>query len=576
MLGAIALVLAGRQSARVATAPPASVFTRFDKVSDDPGVEATPALSPDGRSVVYAKTVGTDTALYLLRVGSRHAQRLSAAPPARDLQPAFSPDGERVAFRSDRDGGGVFLMTASGESVTRLTDFGYSPRWSPDGTEIVVSPGTFASPTDLSATARGLTVVNVASGQTRALAAGDRALQPCWSPTGARIAYWGIRGQSGQRDIWTIAARGSDAATSGVAVTDDAALDWSPAWSPDGRYLYFSSTRGGTMNLWRVPVDERTGHVLGNPEPMTTPSAWSGDLSFSRDGTRLAFAGLDYRSTLVRVPFDAARETVTGPPVPIVPGTRPMRDHELSPDGNWIVFTGAGAQEDLFIARTDGTEYRRLTDDAYRDRGPAWSPDGSRIAFYSDRSGQYQVWTIRPDGSALTQVSSGPSNPGIPVWSPDGTRIAYGYYTWGVIDMGAPSPQQQEVEPAISATERFMPIAWSPDGRRIAGPVAPVDGSVASLGIYTFATRAFSRVAADEGQATTWVAPAWLADSRRLIVRRHDGVGVVDADTGAVRPLVAVGGQVIGKSVGVSRDNRWITYTETATEGDVWIATFGK
>ena len=56
------------------------------------------------------------------------------------------------------------------------------------------------------------------------------------------------------------------------------------------------------------------------------------------------------------MPFDAARETVTGPPVPIVPkGTRPMRDHELSPDGNWIVFTGAGAQEDLFVARIDGT-----------------------------------------------------------------------------------------------------------------------------------------------------------------------------------------------------------------------------
>jgi hypothetical protein len=67
--------------------------------------------------------------------------------------------------------------------------------------------------------------------------------------------------------------------------------------------------------------------------------------------------------------------------------------------------------------------------------------------------------------------------------------------------------------------------------------------------------------------------PAWLADGRRLIVRRPDGIAIVDAATGASRMLLPVGGNMVGKSVGVSRDNRWITYTEAATEGDVWIAT---
>src|SRR5262249_35860885 len=314
-VGAIALALIGRYTARSATATTAGPgFQALDMVTEEPGVEMTPSISPDGKSVVYAKTEGPDTALYLIRVGGRKAQRLSGPPPADDSQPAFSPDGDRIAFRSGRDGGGVFLMSATGESVTRLTTSGYFPHWSPDGSQIVTSPDTYVSPTDLGGSSDGLTIVNVASGQTRALAIPQRALQPAWSPNGARIAFFGVLPKrGGQRDIRTVAADGSDLAQDGVAVTDDPALDWSPTWSPDGRYLYFSSTRGGTMNLWRVAIDEQSGKVLGTPEPMTTPSTWSGSMSFSRDGSRLVFSSLDYRSTLLRAPFDTARGEIAGP-----------------------------------------------------------------------------------------------------------------------------------------------------------------------------------------------------------------------------------------------------------------------
>ena len=84
--------------------------------------------------------------------------------------------------------------------------------------------------------------------------------------------------KGGQRDIWTISASGGEP----VPVTNDAALDWNPVWSPEGGYLYFASNRGGSMNLWRVPVEEQTGKVLGQPEPITTPSAYSEHLSTER------------------------------------------------------------------------------------------------------------------------------------------------------------------------------------------------------------------------------------------------------------------------------------------------------
>jgi Tol biopolymer transport system component len=571
VLSGTGLFLAGRFTARRVDAAPQVVS--FAQVTDQPGVETTPTLSPDGKSLVYSKTVGTDTDLYVLRIGSRSAVRLTADSPAEDLEPAFSPDGEQIAFRSGRDGGGIFLMSASGESVRRLTDFGFSPSWSPDGAEIVVARGGVITPTSYLATAHGLSIVTVKSGEARPLAIDGRAMQPAWSPSGVRIAYWGVRGQSGQRDIWTVAADGSDAVGGGMPVTQDNALDWSPAWSPDGRYLYFSSTRGGTMNLWRTRIDEYSGRVLGEPEPITTPSRWSGGLSFSRDGTRLAFASLDYRSTILRVPFDPAGEAVVGPPEPIVKGTRPIRDHELSPDGEWIAFTEAGVQEDVFVARVDGTQYRRLTDDAFRDRGPAWAPDGTRLAFYSDRSGGYEAWMIRPDGSGLVQLTSGTGTAGFPAWSPDGKRFAFGFDKWHLVDPVAPPKTTPPAEAAISPTERFLPASWSSTGGRIAGQVIGTEGWLNSLGVYSVLTKQFTRVPGELARAPGWLYPVWLGDSRRLLVRRPDGIAIVNADTGAGRLLLVVGGDMIGHTVGASRDNRWITYTETATEGDIWIAT---
>ncbi len=571
-VGAVALFFVGRYSTGHGTVPATPQAVSFTQVTDEPGVETTPSLSPDGKSVVYAKTVGTDSALYLLRVGARKALRLSASAPARDLQPAFSPDGERIAFRSDRDSPGVFLMTASGESVTRLIDFGYFPSWSPRGDEIAVSRATFATPTDLLSDESGLSVVNVRTGQVRALSFPATALQPSWSPSGARIAFWGVSTNNGQRDIWTIAADGSDAASGGVRVTDDAALDWSPTWSPAGDYLYISSTRGGTMNLWRVPIDERSGRVHGVPEPMFTPSTWSGGLSFSRDGARAAFASLDYRSTLMRVPFDAGRAAVVGPAVPILKGNAPIRDHELSPDGEWVAFTTSGVQEDVFIARVDGTEYRRLTDDGFRDRGVAWAPDGTRLAFFSDRAGSYDMWVIRADGSGLLQLTKGVGT-GEPVWSPEGDRIAFGDLEWRVIDAVTASLTLPAPQPAVSATDRFLPASWSPASGRIAGLVLPLDGSSTTLGVYSPATRQYARLSRATGGSVSWQWPVWLADGRRVILRRPEGVALVDVETEANRLLVPVDGLITGKSVGISHDNRWITYTETATDGDIWMAT---
>src|SRR5438876_6321660 len=99
----------------------------FTQLTDQAGPEYFPSLSPDGKSFVYASYAAGNWDIYLQRVGGKNPLNLTKDSAADDTQSAFSPDGERVAFRSERDGGGIFLMGATGESVKRLTNFGYNP-----------------------------------------------------------------------------------------------------------------------------------------------------------------------------------------------------------------------------------------------------------------------------------------------------------------------------------------------------------------------------------------------------------------------------------------------------------------
>jgi serine/threonine protein kinase/Tol biopolymer transport system component len=535
---------------------------RFQQVTDQPGAERQAQLAPGGESFVYVSDASGGTDIYFQRVGGRNPVNLTPDSSEGDSAPCFSPDGERIAFRSERDGGGIFVMGSTGESVRRLTDFGHDPSWSPDGKLIVFSDRDGQDPYSR-VTPAHLWTVPSASGDVRQLTKDGDAVQPRYSPTGRRIAYWGLKGSGSQRDLWTIA---SDATGEAVALTDDAAVDWNPVWANDGRSLYFASERGGSMNLWRVGIDEASGRARGTPEPVTTPSRTSGSISFSRDGTQLMFVSSDRRSSILRAGFDAAAGRVTEAPRPAFRGSRVIYTQDISPDGQWVAFTTLGGREDLFIVKSDGSGYKQLTDDAHRDRGARWSPDGKRIGFYSDRSGRYESWTIRPDGSNLEQITrtTGAARTEL-TWSPDGMRIATndGVRTW-IEDLSRPlDGRQAEPLPELPGGRALQPRSWSPDGSMLAGGLTFYVSPTSVTLLYSFARQGYQ--ALPEGRG--W--PTWLSDSRRLLVARHDGIVLLDTTTGRALPLLDARAQ----GLSVSRDDRWFSYIETHTEADVWVAT---
>jgi TolB protein len=263
-------------------------------------------------------------------------------------------------------------MEPTGEAVRRVTRQGFNPAWSPDGNRIVfATEGVELKPLNWQGRSE-LWVADVTTAESGLLSEGD-AVQPSWSPGGHRIAYTARWKDPTQMDIRTIPAGGGES----VAVTDDVATDWSPVWSPDGRFIFFASDRGGSMNLWRIPVDEESGEALGEPQPITTPATFLAHLSLSADGQTLAYNSVLMTQNIEKATLDPDTGSVQGDPTRVTTGSILWSSPDPSPDGEWLAFYSRVQPEgDLYVARTDGTGLRQVTSDEALDRVPRWSPDG--------------------------------------------------------------------------------------------------------------------------------------------------------------------------------------------------------
>jgi len=533
------------------------------QLTNQVGIEHSVNLAPDGRSFIYASRASGNWDLYWQRVGGRFTVNLTKDSTADDLQPVYSPDGNHIAFRSERAPAGTYVMEATSENVRRVSEVGFDPAWSPDGKELVVSTDRFTDPVKRSLIPSRLWILDVASGTKRLLTDGD-AVQPSWSPNGKRIAYWALKPGSGQRDIWTIGAAGG--AT--VPVTSDSALDWNPVWSPDGKYLYFASDRGGSMNFWRVPLDETSGELLGPPETIVTPSVYSQHLSFSADGKRLAYVQKSETRNLQGMALDPIRGATIGEAEHVTQGTRYVTDPDLSPNEEWFACSSQGEkQEDILLIKRDGSEQRQLTNDVFRDRSPRWSPDGQRIAFYSDRSGRFEVWAVNSDGTGLRQVTytSGPSTV-YPIWSPDGNQMLFKQRAAQpfLFEVNKPWTEQTPQKLAVidRVGENFWASSWSPDGRKLAGTW--VFNHANYLHVYDFETKTY------ENFQVPAVRPVWLSDNRRLLYEYDGRVNIFDTETKKSREVLSAAPYTI-ITLCPTRDLRKVYYTLQKTESDVWL-----
>ncbi|MBD0347933.1 MAG: PD40 domain-containing protein [Thermoleophilia bacterium] len=210
-------------------------------------------------------------------------------------------------------------------------------------------------------------------------------------------------------------------------LTRNAASDYFPVWSPDGKRLLFVSDRDGDDELYVATASGAAVRQLTRNRGVDTTPAWS------PDGRRIVFAsnraGGEHELYVVNADGTSLRRLTNTSR--IVMDTTPS----WSPDGRWIVFASNRLgyfNMDLYRVRPDGKGLRRLTFTRGSERRPgdegtpAWSPDGTQIAFSTNRDGQQELYVMAADGKSQRRVTRAPGRDDIlPRWSPDGSTIAY-------------------------------------------------------------------------------------------------------------------------------------------------------
>jgi len=326
------------------------------------------------------------------------------------------------------------------------------------------------------------------------------------------------------------------------------------------------------MGIWRMPMKEGGAEARGAPEPIRTPASYPAHLSFARNGRRMAYVQQLTTGRVSAVRFDPAQEKLLSEPKEIVSSTKGAARPALSPDGKWLAFNSTEQEEHLFIVGADGSGMRQLTNGDSRNRGPRWSPDGKRIAYFSTRTGDWEIWTTDVNtGESRQMTSLKGNNVAWPVWSADGRYLAYTVFGFNTFLLDAERPWGEQtprkLAPYPETGQLFNGWYWSPDGSMLAGFLNRDDG----IAIYWPAARTYRRLTSHGAD------PAWLSDSRRLLFLDRGKIHLLDSASGNERELVSVmPEEVARRGFAVSPDDRQIYFSVSTTEADVWMVEFGR
>jgi tricorn protease len=440
---------------------------RADPDVRDTRLLAQPAVSERHVAFVYADD------LWICDLDGTHTRRLTSDIGV-ESRPAFSPDGQTIAFNGQYDGNiDVYTIPVTGGSPTRLT---WHPApdivrgWTPDGKSVL-----FSSPRSVFTNRyMQLFTVPVGGGMPTQLPI-PNGVEASYSPDGEFIAYTPLADRSAQwkhyrggtaSRIWVY--RVKDHVVEQVPQPEGRCNDLSPQWV--GKLVYFRSDRNGEYNLFSFdPVTKKVAQLTDHKDfPILHVGSGGGHIVYEQAGYLHLFD--PEKGLSKRLKIGVASDLVEARPR-FVKGAKHIRGFGVSPSGARAVFEIRG--EIVTVPAEKGDPHNLTESPGVHESWPAWSPDGRSVAYFSDEGGENRLHIRAADGKGKPKVYD-PQGAGFydsPVWSPDSKKIAYTDNSQSLfwIDLEGGAVTKVASEPIYSPGRALsLRPAWSPDARWVA------------------------------------------------------------------------------------------------------------
>jgi eukaryotic-like serine/threonine-protein kinase len=407
-MGALILVVAAAAVAWQLFHKPAPPSFETERLTFGSGLVATPAISQDGKMLVYSSDHEGPLNLYLQQLKGRTSIRLTNQE-ASDLFPDFSPDGSKIVFCSARDGGGIYEIDALGGGERRIVDRGWFPRFSPDGSTIayVVTPALV--------TMGKMYLIGAKAGTPRRFQP-DFNVTPCgprcssppvWSPDGKYILFDGSReGDPKSRDWWIApVAGGNPTRVMAPAFAGQSVIRITVAWR--GKYVYWSEgTTIGGMSIYRAPISGPSWKVTGVPERITSPLGMQLASSISADG-RLAFSSWTPSINLWSWPPRANETAASGERRQITFDSDVKSSLDVAANGSRLVYAAAtrpAQGSDVHLRAIPSGHDEVIASSNALASMPRLSADGSRVAWSDLAEGKPVAYLSEPGAASPRQI----------------------------------------------------------------------------------------------------------------------------------------------------------------------------